>query len=268
MNFTIPSQAMLNLSNKPQPQLKMLPPASLQEVPVNPDPSSLDIKAQEVILSTSLRHLQHNFPPSPPQSLPPTTTLHNCTHSPSLSTQSSSPPPTPTIPQHSEWGTPHLLLNPPSSPTTSAPAMAQPPHSPPRGTKFMAKQPLVRSCKLLNMSSPACRRVSHWVAAIDTFLDMWHSKDKPEPAVAQKSSKDMMEAIKEVEEEKGLMSYDIILGTELYQTVWRLADANVNARKNQPSNIAKGVLECWEGRFPGMLPGQVNDGDVDMDVDT
>ncbi|PIL36846.1 hypothetical protein GSI_00536 [Ganoderma sinense ZZ0214-1] len=98
---------------------------------------------------------------------------------------------------------------------------------------------------------------------------MQQSGHKPEPAVAQRCSREMVEAIKEVEEEKGLMSYDIILGTELYQTVWRLADANVNGRKNQPSNVAKTVLDCWEGRFPGMLPGRRDNGDggEDMDVD-
>ncbi|KAM5534854.1 hypothetical protein V8D89_011409 [Ganoderma adspersum] len=250
MDFTIPSQAA---------QHTMSLPSLSQTVPIDSDPSNLDSKVQEVILATSLRYLQHDFSP-PSSSLPPVTTLP---HSPSLSTQSgqsSSSPLTPTTPQQPEWGIPHLLLD--------SPTMVQPLPPPPQQAKKLAARqlPIHQSYKPLNMSSPAWRRISCWVTAIKTFLEMQQSGYKPEPTMVQWCSREMVEAIKEVEEDKGLMSYDIILGTELYQTVSRLADANINGRKNQPSNLAKTVLECWEGRFPGMLPRRGDDGEG-MDVD-
>lgn len=194
MDFTIPPQvAQQHTISLPSPS---------QTVPIDPDPSDLDSKVQEVILATSLRYLQHDFSP-PSSSLPLVTTLP---HSPSPSTQSgqsSSSPLTPTTPQQPEWGIPHLLLN--------SPTIAQPPPPPQRAEKLATRPPPIQGCKPLNMSSPAWRRISRWVTAIKTFLEMQQSRYKPEPTAVLRCSREMVEAMKEVEEDKGLMSYDIIL---------------------------------------------------------
>ena len=277
MSFTILPQAMLSITpTKLVPQYDTLS-SFLSEEPVhiNPDSSSLDSKVQEVILAAPLRHPQQNLPLSCHSHLQ-ATKMH-CSSSPSsLSTQSSSLPlaPGPTA-QESEWEISHLL-NHPSIPTSSPPAIAQPSPPVPQQPVKLASKPLlvVQSSKPLDVSGPAWRRISRWVAAINTFLDMQQSGDKLEPAVAQKSSREMVEAIKEVDEEKGLMSCDIILvspfhsdstpaqhtcstcqqGTELYQTVWRLADAKRQWAEEPAKQSCKGHVGMLGREVPRDVP--------------
>ena len=201
--FTIPSHA--------AQQHTVSLPLSSQTVPIDPGPSTLDSKVQEVILATSLRYLQHDFA-QPSSSLPQITSPSP--HSPSPSTQSgqSSSPPHTTTTQQPEWGLPHLLLD--------SPTIVQSPPPPQRAQTLVDRPLSIQSCKPLNMSSPAWRRISSWITAIETFLEMQQCGYKPEPSVAQRCSREMMEAIREVEEDKGLMSYDIILVSSSSDPSW------------------------------------------------
>ncbi|EJF62892.1 hypothetical protein DICSQDRAFT_168566 [Dichomitus squalens LYAD-421 SS1] len=228
----------------------MYAPSSPQQIHLEDNSfSSLDTKVQTAIISTSLRHLQQHYhhyhqsssPSSslscPAQSAPPPSSNEPL---PSPSSNTPSPLPSSITPQQleEEWGTPPLLLDLPAPPPTSN-----------SDTTCSTS-----SGKPLDPTNPAVRRARRWISAISSFLKVHQAKEKPERPVVEQRFREMIEAIKEIEEEKDLMSYNIVVSTQLYHAVRRLAHANVIGQKTRPSDLARKVLECWKGRFPGKLP--------------
>ncbi|KAI0751478.1 hypothetical protein C8Q80DRAFT_1268708 [Daedaleopsis nitida] len=116
--------------------------------------------------------------------------------------------------------------------------------------------------------SLAYKIATDWVRSISRFVALHHQHKKQavERAMMQKTFKDMTSALAEVEDQKSLISFDIITESGLHTVVNRLADARIVAAKSRPSERAAELLACWRGRFPGRLPeGQMTD---EMDVDS
>ncbi|TFK86503.1 hypothetical protein K466DRAFT_587194 [Polyporus arcularius HHB13444] len=104
-----------------------------------------------------------------------------------------------------------------------------------------------------------------WVDTIIKFLQVNRDRAKESPTVAQLAFKAMVTAVTELEEQKNLISFDVITSTGLYKVVKALASADVRARKARPSEQAAGVVECWEGRFPGWLSDGDSEGGMEVD---
>ncbi|TBU32035.1 hypothetical protein BD311DRAFT_53309 [Dichomitus squalens] len=266
-DLAIPSQSRSHQQGTQRVKLEMYAPSSPQQIHLEDNSfSSLDTKVQTAIISTSLHHLQQHYhhyhqsssPSSslscPAQSAPPPSSNEPL---PSPSSNTPSPLPSSITLQQSEeeWGTPPLLLDLPAPPPTSnsdTTCSTSSVYSP--QWQFDTHSHPYLGGKPLDPTNPAVRRARRWISAISSFLKVHQAKEKPERPVVQQRFREMIEAIKEIEEEKDLMSYNIVVSTQLYHAVRRLAHANVIGQKTRPSDLARKVLECWKGRFPGKLP--------------
>ena len=155
------------------------------------------------------------------------------------------------------------------------------PHLPPLPPSIIYPRPALTSYKSL-----AHKVATGWGDGIATFLELHYKfvadKAAVERSTLQQGLRAMGAAVTELEEQKNLISIDVIMvssildrvkmthsplslqDTELDIVVKQLADAKIPARKLRPSERAAEVLACWERRFPGRFSART---DSRMEVD-
>ncbi|RPD61842.1 hypothetical protein L226DRAFT_571250 [Lentinus tigrinus ALCF2SS1-7] len=245
-----------------------MPSGSPQLVSIK-NPPILSPENERNLLSGFLRHLPHSSKSTIKLSMP------QVKPAPILSLPSNH--------SHTEsWGTPHLLLGQPepivpvevttpsNNPITpihsapiEAPAHAPFPSTPPSATHRSAPMFIPSIHPRTRPETLAHKMAWGWVDTIIHFLKINRDRAQQPPTAVQQAFRSMLATVAELDEQKNLISFDVISSTGLYTVVKALANAGVRAQKARPSEQAAGVVACWERRFPGRL----SDAEGGMEVD-
>ncbi|KAI0722149.1 hypothetical protein C8T65DRAFT_734576 [Cerioporus squamosus] len=193
----------------------------------------------------------HPDPPTPTADTSAPLFQHTLPHLPIPQAQAKAPPPLPPVS------------------STPQPQVQVPPHPPIHvGTRQGAPftiPPLPPRPK--KPDTLAHKMAWGWVDTIIKFLEVNKNRAKEPPTVTQQAFRAMVAAVAEVDEQKSLVSFDVITSTGLHAVVKALANADVRAQKTRPSERAAGVVECWERRFPGRLSDVDAHSEGGMEVD-